>query len=204
MVDNFEQIERLLTFEDENEFYMLQLLKRKKENPGMHGDSVPVKTVYIHRKGQLLELKDDLVFLANYTKSRVYINLNVKSAKKCLCGCLVEMAKRIAVNDFYKPQKIYDSVVGSLGSSRDPRWIWDVDWADVLPDGSDDDRKDYLVEMQELFSRIQPVGDKFVDVIPTKNGVHVITTAFNPNLAVKAYPKVSLHKNNPTLVYVAD
>ena len=60
-IDNFEQIENLLTFNNEDEFYMLQLLKRKKENPDMKGDSQPIKTVYLHRKGQLLELKEDLV-----------------------------------------------------------------------------------------------------------------------------------------------
>lgn len=73
-IDNFEQIENLLTFDNDDEFYMLQLLKRKKENPNMKGNSLPIKTVYLHRKGQLLEIKDDLVFLANHTNSRIYLN----------------------------------------------------------------------------------------------------------------------------------
>ena len=203
MIDNFEQIERLLTFENEHEFYMLQILKRKKENPQMKGDSIPVKTVYIYKKGQLLELKKDLIHLAEYENARIYINLNVKSFKKCACLTLAEMAKRIGNDDFHKPYKVFDSVAGSSGSCRDPRWIYDVDWADVLENDTEEERAKFLNEMRERFANIEPVGDKFVDIIPTKNGVHVVTKAFNPTLTGKLYPKVSLHKNNPTLVYIS-
>ena len=34
MIDNFEQISKLLTFTSEDEFYFVQVLQRKKDNPG--------------------------------------------------------------------------------------------------------------------------------------------------------------------------
>jgi len=33
MIDNFEQIKKLLTFETEDDFYFGQILQRKKEHP---------------------------------------------------------------------------------------------------------------------------------------------------------------------------
>lgn len=203
-IDNFEQIENLLTFNNEDEFYMLQLLKRKKENPNMKGDSQPIKTVYLHRKGQLLELKEDLVFLANYTNSRIYLNPNVKSFKKCTCLCLAEMAKRIANDDFHKPYKVFDSVAGSAGACRDTRWVLDVDWVDCLDSEYVyyiPEREKFVEKLREAISNIQPIGDKLMAIIETKNGVHLIVKPFNPNEFAKLYPKVSIHKNNPTLVY---
>ena len=203
MIDNFDLIERLLTFENEDEFYMLQILKRRKENPEMKGDSKPVKTLYIHRSGQLTELKEDLVFLARHHNARIYINLNVKSFRKCTCHCLAEMAKRIANEDFHKPYKIFDSVAGSAGAARDTRWIIDVDWPEIIFESHLEPlkRQRYIKDMSEFLKGIQPVGDKVIAVVPTKNGVHVVTKPFNSNDFSKVYTDDSIHKNNPTLVW---
>jgi hypothetical protein len=203
MVDNFELIESLLSFENEDEFYMLQILKRRKENPDMKGDSKPIKTVYLHRKWQLTELKDDLVFLARRHNARIYINLNVKSFRKCTCQCVAEMAKRIANDDFHKPYKIFDSVAGSAGAARDTRWVIDVDWPEFSFEQHLEQlkRQKYIKDMSEFLKGIQPVGDKVIAVVPTKNGVHIITKPFNPNEFSKVYKDESIHKNNPTLVW---
>lgn len=72
MVDNFEKLNSILEFESEDDFYMLQVMKRRKENPEMDKNSVALKTVYLHRKDQLLELKDDLVELADKKNARIY------------------------------------------------------------------------------------------------------------------------------------
>ena len=46
MIDNFEKIKEFLNF-NEGEFYFLQILKRKKENPEQTGNSKVIKTYYI-------------------------------------------------------------------------------------------------------------------------------------------------------------
>lgn len=202
-IDNFGQIESLLDFENEHEFYMLQVLKRKKENPGMTVDSVPIKTVYIHRKGQLLELKDDLVEMAERNNARIYINPSVKSFRKCMCLCLAEMARRIAAEDYHKPYKVFDSVAGSSGSCRTPRWVLDVDWADVLDEAVPSGGKaGFLSALADFVNSLPPEGDKVVAVVPTRNGVHVLSGPFNKKMFSEAYPYVAVHQNNPTLVYI--
>lgn len=200
VIDNFEQIESLLDFENEHDFYMLQVLKRKKENPGMTGDSIPVKTVYIQRKGQLLELKEDLVDTARRSNARIYINPSVKSFRKCMCLCLAEMARRIAAEDYHKPYKVFDSVAGSAGGCGKPRWVLDIDWADVpdeaVPSGG------FLSALADFVNSLPPEGDKVVAVVPTRNGVHMLSHPFNKKMFSEAYPYVAVHQNNPTLVYI--
>ena len=47
MIDNFELIKSLLKFESPDDFYHLQILKRKKENPELGSNSRVVKTYYV-------------------------------------------------------------------------------------------------------------------------------------------------------------
>ena len=48
---------------------------------------------------------------------------------------------------------------------------------------------------------IEPKGDKILAVIPTLNGVHLITKPFNLQKFKELYPLIDVHKNNPTLLY---
>jgi len=47
MVNNFKQIKELLEFESEDDFYHLQILKRKKEYPELGSNSATIKTYYL-------------------------------------------------------------------------------------------------------------------------------------------------------------
>ena len=38
--------------------------------------------------------------------------------------------------------------------------------------------------------------------VPTKNGYHILVTPFNPNLFKDKFPKIDLHKDNPTILYI--
>ena len=47
MINNIEIIKTLLEFNSQDEFYHLQVLKRKKENPELGSNSYVVKTYYV-------------------------------------------------------------------------------------------------------------------------------------------------------------
>lgn len=48
IVDNFEKIRNLLKFENEiDDFYFIQIIQRRKENPGMRKDSKYIKSYLI-------------------------------------------------------------------------------------------------------------------------------------------------------------
>lgn len=197
-VDNFEKINNFLEFECEDDFYMLQIIKRRKENPDMDKNSIALKTVYLHRKDQLLDLKDDLVDLARKHNARIYINPNRKSFKKCTLACLKEFADRISTDDYHKPYKIFDSVAGACGSKH-AIWVIDIDW-DELEDVKF--RDGYVNEMCRFINSLQPVNveNKVVMVNDTKNGTHILTTPFNVYDFTQKYT-IQVHKNNPTLLW---
>lgn len=54
MINNFEQIKSLLKFEDENEFYFLQIIQRKKDHKesnfklGISNNNRLIKAYYIY------------------------------------------------------------------------------------------------------------------------------------------------------------
>lgn len=205
MVDNFELLNSLLDFGCEDDFYMLQVMKRRKENPDMDRGSIALKTVYLHRKDQLLELKDDIVFLCERNNARAYLNPNRKSFRKCTLACLKEFADRIANEDFHKPYKVFDSVAGAAGS-KETVWVIDLDWkeiSDELADGSGcAERRNVFVQgIRQFLSGVQPLGDKVVAEVPTLNGVHLLVRPFNPNELKAKFPDLDIHKNNPTLLY---
>lgn len=200
MVDNFEKLNSILEFESEDDFYMLQVMRRRKENPEMDKNSVALKTVYLHRKDQLLELKDDLVELADKKNARIYLNPNRKSFKKCTLACLKEFADRISNENFYKPYKIFDSVAGAAGS-KNAIWVIDIDWDEVAEQFGDVERSVFVNDVCEFINSLKPdVENKVKLVNETKNGTHILTSPFNMYDFMQRY-KIQVHKNNPTLVY---
>lgn len=200
MVDNFEKLNSILEFESEDDFYMLQVMKRRKENPEMDKNSVALKTVYLHRKDQLLELKDDLVELADKKNARIYLNPNRKSFKKCTLACLKEFADRISNENFYKPYKIFDSVAGAAGSKK-AIWVIDIDWDEVTEQFGDVERSVFVNDVCEFINSLKPdIENKVKLVNETKNGTHILTSPFNMYDFMQRY-KIQVHKNNPTLVY---
>lgn len=204
-IDNFEKLNKILTFESEDDFYMLQVIKRRKENPDMDKNSIAIKTVYLHRNDQLMDLKDDLVDLAKKNNARVYLNPNRKSFKKCTLACLKEFADRISKEDYHKPYKVFDSVAGSCGS-KNAVWVIDIDWKEIegVDVESEFERNLYVNKLCEFINSLQPYGkDKIVLINPTKNGVHVLTTPFNLFDFMYKY-NIQVHKNNPTLVWCGE
>lgn len=201
MVDNFNKLNSILEFESEDDFYMLQIIKRRKENPDMDKNSIAIKTVYLHRKDQLLELKEDLIALATRHNARIYVNPNRKSFKKCTLACMKEFADRIYNENYHKPYKIFDSVAGAAGSKK-AIWVIDVDWNEGV---TDEQKNRFTNEICDFVNTLKPdtQENKVVLINQTKNGTHILTTPFNVADFRTKYI-IEVHKNNPTLVWCGD
>ena len=194
MINNIELIKPLLNFEDEDDFYMLYVFKRKKDQPeGERDNHQSVRTIrsYCISSIEQLERKyDEIKMLCEMFKARAYIHIQKQNHKDVSLDMLVDLAQRIKSGQ-HKQQNLFDSVVGQM-KTLEKRWIVDVDTKDELFDR----------EVQ-LFINTQcrPFGMKIIANIPTKNGVHLITERFDVMEFKKQYPDVDIQKKNPTLLY---
>jgi hypothetical protein len=82
--DNFEIIKQYLSFESSDDCYVIQIIKRNKDqDPSENHKSCSVKDVfYLYSLEDLDKIKDKCIFIAERYNARVYINLNKKSIKK--------------------------------------------------------------------------------------------------------------------------
>ena len=194
MINNIELIKPLLNFENEGDFYMLYVLKRKKDQPeGERDNHQSVRTLrsYCINSIEQLEKKyDEIQLLCETFKARAYIHVQKQNHKDVSLNMMVALAQRIQYGN-HQQQSLFDSVVGQL-KTYEKRWIVDIDSKDF----------DYVESVYDFINELRPEGNKVATVIPTKNGVHLITERFDVKTFSDRYPEIDIQKKNPTLLYL--
>lgn len=199
MINNLQTILPLLNFEEEGDFYQLYIFVRKKDmttNKSNHQSARTIKTYTIRSKEYLEERFNEIQLLCETFKARAYINLNrMNDADVALK--MIEKLVHCLQNKTTNVKGVYDSVVGNL-PSKEKRWVVDLD----------KEHLEYKSYITDIINICQPIGNKIITEIPTKNGVHLITHPFNvKEFENKVEKKIILsipdiQKNNPTLLYV--
>jgi hypothetical protein len=193
MIDNIEQIKSLLNFEQEGDFYMLYIFKRKKDQPeGEKDNHQSVRTIrsYCIKSIEQLEKRyEEIKVLCETFKARAYIHIQKQNHKDVALDMMIALAQRIKDGQF-EQQNLFDSTVGQL-KTYEKRWIVDVD--------TDDDYE--LLSIRTTINNLRPEGPKVEAMIPTKNGYHLITGRFDVKEFRKEYPTIDIQKKNPTLLY---
>ena len=192
MINNLEQIKSLLKFENENEFYFVQVIQRSKENPDLGKNNNLVKAYYVYSLEYLDKKFPEMVKLAELFNARVYIHLNRRNAYNIALELMEDLAHNIRGNHLKTLDKSYSSVCGKHHSEKDKTWIIDID----------EPLSDYLQDwFYNKLYKVRPEGNKVVAYIPTKNGFHIISKPFDVSTAELA-TDIELHKNNPTILYI--
>lgn len=194
MIDNIKEIKELLNFSDKNDFYMLYVFKRKKDQPegerDNHQSVRTIKTYCIDSIEHLDKRYDEIKQLCEMFKARAYIHVQKQNHNDVSLDMLALLAERIK-NGVKNQKGLFDSVVGQI-KTQEKRWIIDIDTKD----------KQFLRDVAMNLMAIQPIGNKVEKVIKTKNGFHLITCKFNVMEFKKLYPEVDIQKKNPTLLYL--
>jgi len=196
MINNLELIKPLLNFDNEDDFYMLYIFKRKKDQPeGERDNHQSVRTIrsYCIKSIEQLEKRyDEIIQLCEMFKARAYIHVQKQNHKDVALDMLVDLAQRIKSGQ-HQQQNLFDSVVGQM-KTYEKRWIVDIDTKD----------EDTILNIRYIINTIRPEGLKVHRNIPTKNGYHLITDRFDVMEFKKYYPDVDIQKKNPTLLYYPD
>jgi hypothetical protein len=195
-IDNLELIKELLNFDNEGDFYMLYVLKRKKDQPeGERDNHQSVRTIktYCVESVEYLEKRyDEIKQLCEMFKARAYIHVQKQNHKDVSLNMMVSLAQRIQDGNL-KQHHLFDSVVGQL-RTREKRWIVDIDTKDEIV------RED----IRAFINGLRPDGYKCITEIPTKNGYHLITKRFDVVEFKKKYPEIDIQKKNPTALYIPE
>jgi hypothetical protein len=218
MIDNIELIKPLLNFTQDGDFYMLYVLKRKKDQPeGERDNHQSVRTIkaYCVDSIEYLEKRyDEIIQLCEIFKARAYIHVQKQNHKDVSLNMMVELAQKIQAGQ-HNQKGLFDSVVGQI-KTQEKRWIVDVDIKDEK-------------ELQEICEYIDkecpPIkscgevhtthldgtrtmtldyGTKIISKIPTKNGYHLITEKFDVMKFKEKYLDIDIQKKNPTLLFFPD
>lgn len=199
-INNLEQIKPLLNFETEDDFYFLQIIKRRKENPEMNSNSSVIKTYYISSIEYLEKKMPEIVLFCQKSNARACISLNRRSYKKIAFHTLKKVTEQICNDDFKSVRNAYDKACGAYNSETDKRWIIDLDGEMWIPRSID--------ALKNLLIDVPPEGDKFITLLDTPNGKHMIAKPFHlGELNSKksgTFLKMHMpdvHKNNPTILY---
>lgn len=190
MVNNFDQIKSLLKFENEHEFYFVQILQRKKEHPELGKNNRLIKAYYVYSIEKLDKYTEEIIGLCEKFNARAYIHLNRRNSKQIAFEMMELLATNLKLNQFDYLDKIYNSVCGHHHSDKDKTWIIDIDEKGF-------DVSKLAIQLYD----IEPIGKKIVIEIPTKNGIHVISKPFNKQKFKEIYPEIDIHTNNPTILY---
>jgi hypothetical protein len=194
MINNLELIKPLLNFDKEGDFYMLYVFKRKKDqttDKANHQSVRTIKTYCVNSIEYLEKRYDEIIQLCEMFKARAYIHIQKQNHKDVALEMIPQIVKRIQSGQINQ-KHVFDSVVGQL-KTYEKRWIVDIDTKDNKE----------LLEVQQWIDHCRPHGeDKIVMMIPTKNGVHLITKRFDVIEFKKRYPQINIQKKNPTLLYL--
>lgn len=192
MINNFEIIKPLLSFEDPDDFYFLQILKRRKDNPGMTGDSIVIDNHFIFSNDYLDRVGDRIRQQCIDNNARAYIRLNRRNARKVGLQCLKKVTDYIINEDFKAIKNAYQSSCGEYHSDPVKKWIIDID----------EKNEELEREILDFIDIAEPKGNKFITKISTRIGTHLITTPFRIDSFKKQFSSIDIHKDNPTILFI--
>lgn len=172
-VDNFDKIKELLEFSDNDVFYFVQIIRRRKDpgNEDMSTGSRIIKSYYIESIDYLDAKKEEITNLCKFFNARATIRINRRSYKKTAHAINKEIADLLSTDSYKAILKAVDSASGkTIGKNVDKRWIIDIDW---------EWNESEMMAISNAINTVMPIGNKIINVIPSKSGYHLITKPFN-------------------------
>jgi hypothetical protein len=195
MVNNTNILRNLMSF-GEDDFYMIQIIKRRKDNPEMKKGELLIKNFYVPSFEVFDELIPRILRTCEFENGRAYMRPHKRNYKKLGMIVLRHVANLISNNHNWLIQTAFDSMAGKHHSDPIKKWIIDVDRKDF-----DDDfpYEHVFLEVEKLVNSSGRDHKKIVK-LPTKNGYHLITPPFNIEQFKNIYPFITVYKDGSTLL----
>jgi hypothetical protein len=201
-MNNFDQIRGMLDFSIPGTFYFLQILKRRKDNPDLGKDMIHIADYYIDSLVKYDDLKPMVIRQCEAENARAYFRLNRRDEKRVASEALKLMVEYV-LSENYKPAKsVYASCAGKYPSEKNKTWIVDLDW-DGIPQGFTKEIyiDSVIFSIEAITKSHKPDAVQNITRIQTMNGMHLIVSPFRLDEFEKHWPKIDVHKDNPTCLF---
>jgi hypothetical protein len=201
MVNNFKQIGEILKFEKPTDFYFIQILKRRKDNPEMDKHVRVIYSYYLYSLDDLWKLESKIVEKCDINNARAYIYLNRRNMQTVAYQSIRLTAELIANGDYKAVKDVYNSCCGQYSDEKkDKKWVIDID--DTIDQKVIDSVMGRVANLHLQANKKGNVQYKIIATLSSKSGIHIITNPFNMDNFKKDYPGIDVNKNSPTILYV--
>ncbi len=191
-----------MSFDSEDDYYFLQILKRRKDNPDMDKDMVVIDEAFFYSMSDFEKKVPNIIKTCDAHNARAYFRINKRSLKKAALQMLKRVTDLIISENYKAIRRAYSSVSGEFHGDKDKKWIVDFDFLD--PEKPNDWKDTILIEdIKKMVIELQKEAGRepMAEMIPSKNGIHIITRPFNLKEFKEKYPKTDVHKDNLCILY---
>ena len=196
MIDVFEQIKPLLSFNTPDDFYFLQVFQRRKDMVnGAKKNTIIIKDYYINSMEYFEKKYPEIKALCEFYGARAGLRLNKRSFQKCTFRTMLNITSQIMQEDFSSTKQAFSKAAGQCHNDPVKKWIVDIDTKDQT-----------LVNVVSNFinNECRPNNEnKILMQLETKNGIHLITTPFDKGQFSKAFD-IDIQTDNPINLYIPD
>ena len=112
MVNNIHRVRELISFNDEFDFYFVQILKRRKDNPDLKRDMVVITNFHIESFEQYDRLMPHIVSMCESENARAYFRINRRNYKDLSYHMLKRVVDVIASGMVKALKGTFDAVAG--------------------------------------------------------------------------------------------
>ena len=124
MKNRIEKLKPLINF-NKDEFIVVRILQRKKDNPNLEYSVKQLKTYSFYSWEELESQIDRIKEICDMNNARAYIRLNKQNSVDVSLRCISEMSDNLRTGNSSKNKGVWDSVSGK-GGSKD-WWVLDLD-----------------------------------------------------------------------------
>ena len=198
MTDNFNLIRQYLIdngIPQHNEssllkHYVVEIMSRGKDNPDMPAANRHFKNYYFPCIDKFDRYEPEIKKVCDALRMRAYVSVNYKMYDQVLMDTAAESAARAAAHNYGKPYSVYEHCSGKYVNRKDKKFVVDID-------------EEQMIFFDNIYDELK---DKVVLVVPTRTGMHLVTTPFNTlvfeNKCINRLGFVpDIKKNHLTLLY---
>ena len=229
MKNRIEKLKPLINF-NKDEFIVVRILQRKKDNPTLEYSVKQLKTYSFYSWEELESQIDRIKEICDMNNARAYIRLNKQNSVDVSLRCIAEISDNLRTGNSSKNKGVWDSVSGK-GGSKD-WWVLDLDseHLNIKPSLHPGITLPYCIELdlkESYFNRVlNQMGsygnEKEADEISkekypiiynfTKSGIHLICKPFdtrildkyNKELSSKGIQTIQIQKDANSILYIGN